>query len=86
MAARIRKQLKSVMGRFAGLTGAYERRFRSQMTIVAFHRVNDQLPGDSLTCSPAKFEATGKGESGPTAGAVYELAGWAFPDASGQLQ
>jgi len=57
MAASIRKQLKSVMGRVAGLTGAYERRFRSQMTIVAFHRVNGQLAGDSLTCSPAKFEA-----------------------------
>jgi peptidoglycan/xylan/chitin deacetylase (PgdA/CDA1 family) len=57
MAASIRKQLKSVMGRAAGLTGAYERRFRSQMTIVAFHRVNDQVTGDSLTCSTAKFEA-----------------------------
>jgi peptidoglycan/xylan/chitin deacetylase (PgdA/CDA1 family) len=45
-----------VMGRMAGLTGAYERRFRSQMTIVAFHRVNDRLTGDPLTCSPAKFE------------------------------
>jgi peptidoglycan/xylan/chitin deacetylase (PgdA/CDA1 family) len=56
MAASIRKQVKSVMGRVAGLTGAYERRFRSQMTIVAFHRVNDQLAGDSLTCSTAKFE------------------------------
>jgi peptidoglycan/xylan/chitin deacetylase (PgdA/CDA1 family) len=57
MAASIRKRLKSVMGQVAGLTGAYERRFRSQMTIVAFHRVNDELAGDSLTCSPAKFEA-----------------------------
>ena len=58
MAARIRKQqLKSAMARVAGLTGAYERRFRSQTTIVAFHRVNDQLPDDSLTCSLAKFEA-----------------------------
>ena len=35
--------------------------------------------------SPAKFEATGRGESGPTAGAVYELVGWAIPDAAGQL-
>src|SRR5579863_8772744 len=57
MAASIRKLLKSVIGQVAGLTGAYERRFRSQMTIVAFHRVNDELAGDSLTCSPAKFEA-----------------------------
>jgi len=57
MAASMRKQLKSVLGRVAGLTGAYERRFRSQMTIVAFHRVNDRLVGDPLTCSTAKFEA-----------------------------
>jgi peptidoglycan/xylan/chitin deacetylase (PgdA/CDA1 family) len=57
MAAGIRKQLKDVMGRFAGMTGAYERRFRSQMTIVAFHRVNDELAGDSLTVTPAQFEA-----------------------------
>lgn len=56
MAATIRKRLKSAMGRVARLTGAYERCFRSQMTIVAFHRVNDLLAGDSLTCSPAKFE------------------------------
>jgi len=57
MAASLRKQLKSVLGRVAGFTGAYERRFRSQMTIVAFHRVNDRLVGDPLTCSTAKFEA-----------------------------
>ena len=56
MAVSIRKQLKRVIGRAAGLTGAYERHFRSQMTIVAFHRVNDQLRDDSLTCTPAKFE------------------------------
>jgi len=57
MASGIRKQIKSVLGRAAGLTGAYERRFRLQMTIVAFHRVNDQLANDPLTCSAAKFEA-----------------------------
>jgi peptidoglycan/xylan/chitin deacetylase (PgdA/CDA1 family) len=57
MAASIRRQVKVAMGRMAGFTGAYERRFRSQMTIVAFHRVNDRLTGDPLTCSSAKFEA-----------------------------
>lgn len=34
---------------------------------------------------PAEFEATGTGESGPTTGAVYELVGWAIPDAAGRL-
>ncbi len=57
MAVSFRKQLKSVLGRVAALTGAYGRCFRSQMTIVAFHRVNDQIVDDSLTCSTAKFEA-----------------------------
>jgi peptidoglycan/xylan/chitin deacetylase (PgdA/CDA1 family) len=57
MTESMRKQLKTVVARVASLTGAYERRFRSQMTIVAFHRVNDEFPGDMLTCSPAKFEA-----------------------------
>jgi peptidoglycan/xylan/chitin deacetylase (PgdA/CDA1 family) len=57
MAGGIRKQLKSVMGRAASLTGAYERRFRSQMTIVTFHRINDRFADDPLTCGTAKFEA-----------------------------
>jgi len=57
MSSSIRKQLKHAMGQMAGLTGAYERRFRSQMTIVAFHRVNDLFADDSLTCDSAKFEA-----------------------------
>lgn len=41
------------------------------------------VPGEDG--GPAKFEATGKGESVPTAGAVYELTGWAIPDAAGKL-
>lgn len=46
-----------MLGRAAGLSGAYARDFRSKMTIVAFHRVNDLLPVDGLTCSAAKFES-----------------------------
>jgi peptidoglycan/xylan/chitin deacetylase (PgdA/CDA1 family) len=57
MAASFRKRLKSVLGRAACFTGAYERRFRSQMTIVAFHRVDDRFAENPLTCSTAKFEA-----------------------------
>ena len=34
---------------------------------------------------PAEFKGTGTGETGPTKGAVYELSGWAFPDATGKL-
>jgi peptidoglycan/xylan/chitin deacetylase (PgdA/CDA1 family) len=53
----VAKRVKSVLGRAAGWTGAYSRDFRSKMTIVAFHRVNDQIPLDGLTCTSAKFEA-----------------------------
>jgi peptidoglycan/xylan/chitin deacetylase (PgdA/CDA1 family) len=35
----------------------YARHFRSQMTIVAFHRVTDDLAEDELTCGSHKFEA-----------------------------
>jgi len=52
-----KRMLKSVLGRVAGASGAYEPAFRSTMMIVAFHRVNDQLPGGALTCGSAKFEA-----------------------------
>lgn len=30
--------------------------------------------------SPATFEATGIGTEGPTKGAIYQLAGWVFPE------
>ncbi len=34
----------------------YTRVFRTHMTIVAFHRVNNELVRDGLTCSPEQFE------------------------------
>jgi len=58
MTPAIKTRIKTICGRAAGITGLYEREFRSQMTIVAFHRVNDDLPDDDgLTCSADKFEA-----------------------------
>lgn len=57
MSGRLAKKLKGVFGRVAGLTGLYALDFRSKMTIVAFHRVNDQMAADGLTCDSAKFEA-----------------------------
>jgi peptidoglycan/xylan/chitin deacetylase (PgdA/CDA1 family) len=52
-----KRTIKTVIGRIAGISGAYERAFASTMIIVAFHRVNDELREDSLTCSSAKFAA-----------------------------
>jgi peptidoglycan/xylan/chitin deacetylase (PgdA/CDA1 family) len=49
--------MKAVMGAIAGATGIYARDFRSRMLVVAFHRVNDRLPADGLTCTSAQFEA-----------------------------
>jgi peptidoglycan/xylan/chitin deacetylase (PgdA/CDA1 family) len=53
----LKKRLKSILGGVAGAAGLYTRSFRSKMCIIAFHRVNDQLPEDGLTCSSAKFAA-----------------------------
>lgn len=54
---RLRRFVKDILGRGAAVGGVYARRFRSQMTIVAFHRVTDHLPEDWLTCEARKFEA-----------------------------
>jgi peptidoglycan/xylan/chitin deacetylase (PgdA/CDA1 family) len=50
------KALKTVLGWAAGLSGAYARDFRSKTVVVAFHRVDNDLPADGLTVNPAKFE------------------------------
>jgi peptidoglycan/xylan/chitin deacetylase (PgdA/CDA1 family) len=52
----LRKKVKETLGRIAASTGVLERRFRSKMVIVAFHRVNDALPEDDMTHSSATFE------------------------------
>ena len=57
MSVNFNKIIKSAGGHAAAATGMYARDFASKMVVIAFHRVNDQLPGDGLTCSGAKFEA-----------------------------
>lgn len=56
MKSRVNRALKSAIGHVAAATGAYARSFDSKMIIMAFHRVNDVLPEDGLTCTSAKFE------------------------------
>jgi peptidoglycan/xylan/chitin deacetylase (PgdA/CDA1 family) len=53
----ISKRIKAVLGGASGVAGIYARDFRAKMIIVAFHRVNDELAEDGLTCRSAKFEA-----------------------------
>lgn len=51
------RALKSALGRVAGIAGLYRHTFGATMLIVTFHRVNDRMAPDGLTCSAAKFEA-----------------------------
>src|SRR5436190_13936408 len=57
MSVNINKLIKAAGGRAAAVSGLYARDFGSKMVVIAFHRINDQLPSDGLTCSGAKFEA-----------------------------
>ncbi len=56
MNLELRRSTKDVLGRIAGMAGLYSRRFSSQMTVVAFHRVTDVIETDGLTCAPAVFQ------------------------------
>jgi peptidoglycan/xylan/chitin deacetylase (PgdA/CDA1 family) len=52
----LKRPIKCAIGAALRLSGMYKKSFDSRMSIVAFHRVNDELPPDSLTCSSADFE------------------------------
>ena len=56
MSEVLNKGIKTALGRIADAMGISARRNASVSTIVAFHRVNDDMPQDGLTCSAAKFE------------------------------
>lgn len=45
------------MGAGAAAAGVYKRKFRPLVLVTAFHRVNDAIAEDGLTCSSAKFDA-----------------------------
>ena len=53
----IKKRIKSALGRAADLTGMLARDFRSKLVVVTFHRVNDWMQEDGITCGSGKFEA-----------------------------
>jgi peptidoglycan/xylan/chitin deacetylase (PgdA/CDA1 family) len=56
MSVPTRQSVKGLLGRAAGAVGAYARNFRSKMVVVAFHRVNDWMAEDAITCSSSHFE------------------------------
>jgi peptidoglycan/xylan/chitin deacetylase (PgdA/CDA1 family) len=43
------------MGHASSWLGLYRQRFAPCITIVAFHRINDERPENGLTCSSALF-------------------------------
>lgn len=57
MSVSLNKLIKAAGGHAAATAGMYARDFSSKMVVIAFHRINDQLTNDGLTCSAAKFEA-----------------------------
>lgn len=57
MSTDLKKGLKTLLGRAVDMTGLGARNFGHVTTIVAFHRVNDVLPDDGLTCASSKFES-----------------------------
>ncbi len=56
MNAPAKKKIKNILGRAADAAGIFARDFRSKMVVVTFHRVNDWMEEDGITCSAAKFE------------------------------
>ena len=52
----VAKRIKGAVGHAAATAGLFGHAFRSKMIIVAFHRINDDMPEDGLTCGSGKFE------------------------------
>ena len=57
MTVKTKKKIKGFLGCTAGMVGLLEYGFRSKMMIVTFHRVNDWMVEDGITCETKKFEA-----------------------------
>lgn len=55
MSLDVRKLVKTGIGQFLTLSGLHRRKLDSKVFITAFHRVNDGLPPDGLTCSSRMF-------------------------------
>ena len=52
----VKKKIKTLMGRAADASGLLSRDFSTKMVIVTFHRVNDRMDLDGITCNSASFE------------------------------
>lgn len=56
MNSEIKKKIKGALGRVADAAGLLVPNFRSKLIVVTFHRVNDWMSEDGITCDSKKFE------------------------------
>ena len=56
MSSDINKKIKSLLGHAAGAVGMLAQNVSSKMIVVTFHRVNDWMAEDGVTCHSDKFE------------------------------
>ena len=54
---RGKRRLKTLLGRLCFATGLYRRFFRDRAVIALFHRVDERLAGNPISCTPADFRA-----------------------------
>ena len=54
---RAKRRLKTVLGRLCFATGLYRAFFRDRAVIALFHRVDERLAGNPISCTPAEFRA-----------------------------
>lgn len=52
----VKKRVKALMGRMSAASGLFKYLTGSTVPIIAFHRVNDRLPGNGMTCGLKKFK------------------------------
>lgn len=53
----MRRQIKHVLGLAAYRSGWYRRRLQDRAIVVLFHRVDDRLAGNPISCTVAEFTA-----------------------------
>ena len=52
----LNRKIKHWMGMVAGASRLYDRSFGSMLSVVAFHRVDDEIGSGPITCTAETFE------------------------------
>ncbi len=61
----IAKRIKGAVGHAAATAGLFARAFRSKMIIMAFHRINDDMPEDGVTGDSPCIAEVERGATAP---------------------